>query len=81
MTTIMIDNVSNSAVERFKQIAAEEGVTISVFERREENHQRAKQSKTIHEVLLSIPKIDGHDVDALFERGAQEYAHREIDWG
>lgn len=46
MTTIMIDNVSNSAVERFKQVAAEEGVTISVFDRRDNTQVLGQDKKT-----------------------------------
>lgn len=46
MTTIMIDNVSDSVLERIRQIAAEEGVTISVFDKRESIQEPSIDNKT-----------------------------------
>ncbi len=76
MATVLIQDVNTILVEQFRELAQKQGVKISVLQESYNNKKNHHHKKSLHNALLSIPKLDS-DND-IFARDHQE--HREIDW-
>lgn len=79
MATILINNLDQQMLERFKTFAKQQGVSVSVF-RGEEQILAEAENTRLNDVLLAIPQVDGYDDEDIFARVSQTDNQREIDW-
>lgn len=62
MQTIVINNINDEIVERFKAFAFEMGVSMSIFKDTSMVNVQAKNApQNLHEALLNIPKADDNE--------------------
>lgn len=86
MATLVIDNLDEDVVARFKALADEQGVSLEAFQRQvimnvleksdDANERMANRPRNLHEALLRIPKSD--DDEDIFAR--EDSIMRDIDW-
>ncbi len=75
MATVLIQNIDNIVVKKFKEFAQKQDVKILVLDEKTDDTESHQHKKSLSDVLLAIPKLDSDDV---FTRENQE--HREIIW-